>query len=434
MVKIPPNMTEAEYRKERDALDSKGFFFEPVRSEDEKTKLLDAAARYEEAKARQAEAKSFRPSTALPPLANPMSIVLEFATSNDTATVDLKYLVDPFLPAGCVVGFYGRGATGKSPFLASIAAHVSTHASTLWVSVEEPADWIKVRHIAAGGAERTLLVVTAVASKKDHQGRVVGSSFNIYEHLEPAIERARAATAGAHAPERPIKLIVLDTAVGLTTWGNGAGPNSDDGVKRLLAYLQALAERHDLTIAIIGHANKGKHDHFADTVMGATAWTNSPRLSFIHAADRREEYAFVLRVAKTNLNTFGMTYKTVPIHTLYRRQNGPDTVLCKVEPGSIVWGDTASMELWDEATVVPKEDEGFVDVRTPTIVEKVIQFIVETLMTTAAAQITRDEVEQNFGRPIGRREWGKVDAHLQNHPTVLAERGTNNRVIYRRHG
>lgn len=37
------------------------------------------------------------------------------------------------------------------------------------MSVEEPADWIKARHIKCGGREQTLAVVKAVANKKDAQ-------------------------------------------------------------------------------------------------------------------------------------------------------------------------------------------------------------------------------------------------------------------------
>ncbi|MEZ0021227.1 AAA family ATPase [Sinorhizobium fredii] len=367
-----------------------------------------------------------------PPLADPNSIELEFALSTDTATVRINYLLDPYLPANCVVGFYGRGSTSKSSFLASMAAHISSVASTLWISVEEPADWIKVRHIGAGGADKTLQVVKAVAVKKDGHGRTVGSTFNTYEMLEPAIIAAKANLLNV-PNSKSLRLVVLDTVVGLTTWTASAGPNSDEGVKRLLAYLQGLAEAHDVTIAIIGHANKGKHEHFADVVMGASAWTNSPRLSFVHAADRREEYAYVIRVAKTNLVTFGATYKTVPVHTLYERADGPDSVLCRVTPGPTVWGDADSMDLWEEATTVPKDDEdGFSDTRIPSIVEKAIQVVVETIMTTGVAQLTREEVEQKLGRNVGRREWKRVDAHLQNHPTVLFEKGAKNRVFYKR--
>ncbi|MBC7311966.1 MAG: AAA family ATPase, partial [Rhizobium sp.] len=389
-------------------------------TEAEKLRLKQEEAKLEREKVKQRKQD-------MPPLADPNSIELEFAMSTDTATVKISYLIDPYLPERCVVGFYGRGSTSKSSFLASMAAHISTVASTLWISVEEPPDWIKVRHIGAGGADRTLQVVKAVAVKKDGQGRTVGSTFNTYEMLEPAIIAAKTKLLNVQGG-KSLRLVVLDTVVGLTTWTASAGPNSDEGVKRLLAYLQGLAETHNVTIAIIGHANKGKHEHFADVVMGASAWTNSPRLSFVHAADRREEYSYVLRVAKSNLVTFGSTYKTVPVHTLYARADGPDSVLCKVTPGPIVWGDADSLDLWDDATSMPKDnDDGFTDARTPTIVEKAIQILVETLMTTDTAQLTREGVEQQLGRSIGRREWGKLDALLHNHPTVDVQRGANNR-------
>jgi hypothetical protein len=371
--------------------------------------------------------------------ADPNSIQLEFAMATDTATVKIGYLLDPYLPEKCVVGFYGRGSTSKSSFVASMAAHISGTAATLWVSVEEPADWIKVRHIGAGGADRTLQVVKAVAVKQDGQGRTVGSTFNIYEHLEPAIIAAK--TNLLNVPRelsRPLRLVVLDTAVGLTTWTASAGPNSDEGVKRLLAHLQGLAEAHEVTIALIGHANKGKHEHFADVVMGASAWTNSPRLSFIHAADLRDDYAYVIRVAKTNLVTFGSSYRTTPVHTLYERTDGPDSVLVRVEPGPIVWGDTDSMELWEAATTRAKDegdDNGFTDKRKRTVADIVRDKLVEMVHAGQDQFITREQVETQLPDvKVNRAQWTKVDLDLRQwqfvHRVVLTT-GPQNMTLYR---
>lgn len=131
------------------------------------------------------------------------TITLEFAMASDTATIKVEYLLDPFLPSKCVVGYFGRGSTAKSSFLASMAAGVSGVASTLWVSVEESADWVKVRHIKCGGVDGTLAIVKAVASKEDAQGRVIASSFNVYEHLDAAIAQAMGGLATANKLNRP---------------------------------------------------------------------------------------------------------------------------------------------------------------------------------------------------------------------------------------
>lgn len=371
-------------------------------------------------------------------LASPDSIMLEFAMDRDVTTAKLSYLSDPYLPSRCVVGFYGRGGSAKSSFLASLAAAISQdEGSTLWVSVEELPEWIRVRHIKIGGVEGTLAVFKAVASKTDAQGRVVGSSFNVYEHLEGAIGKAKATFDTMYDPPRPLRLVVLDTAVGLTTWAKGESPNDDASVKRLLGYLQSLAERHDLTIAIIGHSNKGKHDHFADTVAGASAWTNSPRLSFVHARDRREEFAYVMLVAKSNLTQrFAAAYKTEPVHTLHEREQGADSVLCRVNFGEVVWGEEESGDLFDDATRKPREDddEGDGADNRPTVVGQMVT-LVSQMVQSANDPITRDAVEAKAGRGFSRREWAKADDRLVVTAflhKVAIKKGAQNRVFYER--
>lgn len=405
-------------------------------AEERNVQLVGGLTKREEWIARQEELKLERAKlttgASLPPLADPSSITLEFAMATDTATVKLEFLLDPFLPAGCVVCFAGRGGTAKSSFLATMAAHISPIASTLWVSVEEPAEWIRVRHIKSGGRERTLLAWKAEVGKRDQQGRVISSNYNIYEHLEPSIRQAKALLDGG----TPLRLIVLDTAVGLTAWAKGESPNDDAAVKKLLGYLQALAEMHALTIAFISHSNKGKHEHFADTVAGASAWTNSPRLSFVHARDRREEHAYVMRVAKSNLTqAFGVPYKTAPIHILQERAEGGDSVLCHVLPGATVWGEERSMTLYEDATRRPKEDdEEGGSYRAPSPQDNLVTHVVQMVGATTEP-VTREMVERQLGRPVDRRMWLKVEAQLLLRAFdygVAIEHGLNNRTLYTR--
>ncbi len=416
----------------RQAADFAEMQREATKTEETRLKVAEKELEKEKVKRRKEDA---------PRQADPSTIELEFAMASDTNTVSLEYLLHPFLPARCVVGFYGRGSSAKSSFVASMAAHISGSASTLWISVEELADWIKVRHTKTGGRDRTLQVVKAVAVKQDHQGRTVGSTFNVYEHLEPAIIAAalRIQNLPAEYKVPPLRLVVLDTAIGLTTWAASAGPSSDEGVKKLIAFLQGLAETHNVTIAVIGHLNKSqKHEHFADAVSGSTAWTNSPRLSFMHAANPREDYAYVMRVAKTNLAWFGMPYTTAPVHVLYKAQEEgvPDSVLVKVEPGPIVWGKQEAGDLWDEITTIPKDDEeGFVDRRKPTVVDIVRDKLVELTHASPDQIVNREQVQAKLpGVRVNRAQWRKVDDALRQFQfmyRVEMTTGSQNMVLYR---
>lgn len=419
---------------------SLGFYLnhEEKRASEERANKLMADHRAAEEAGLEKERLRRGQGTPIPqPLASPDSITLEFAMARDTATTKLSYLYDPYLPSRCVVGFFGRGGSAKSSFLATLAAEIShDYGSTLWVSVEEPPEWIRVRHIKIGGDEGTLAVFKAVATKTDTQGRTIGSSFNVYEHLEPAIAKAKASFDGMYDPPRPLRLVVLDTAVGLTTWTKGESPNDDASVKRLLAYLQSIAERHGVTIAIIGHSNKGKHDHFQDTVAGASAWTNSPRLSFVHARDRREEFAGVMMVAKSNLTQrFAATYTTDPVHTLHEREEGADSVLVRVHFGEVVWGEEEASELFDAATRKPQEDEegGGGDHR-PSVVSQMVTLVAQ-IVAGSPHPVTRDDVEARAGRGFSRREWAKADDMLDMASftyKVAIKRGAQNRVLYER--
>ncbi|MFG1216965.1 PriCT-2 domain-containing protein [Xanthobacter flavus] len=372
---------------------------------------------------------------------NPEEIRLEFAMLDSVATLKLDYLFDPFLPVGCVVGFYGRGSSAKTSLLASMAAQISHWgASTLWLSVEELTEWIKVRHVNSGGIEETLAVLAAVPIKKNAQGHVISSSINVYDHLEPAIGKARADFKEKGKP--PLRFVVLDTAVGLTAWGKGESPNDDSAVKKLLAFLQALAEKHSLTIAIVGHANKGTHEHFADIVMGASAWVNSPRLSFVHAEDRREPYSYVMRTAKSNLGAhFGMMYKTVPVHVLHRREwadpdGSADVVLCKIQPSPIVWGNSGATELWEDATTKPKDEgeAGMGRAGRATIAAKLLECLVK-VVHASDHPVSRHEVHYHFGREVHGKEWTKVEDRLrlgQFTYKVEIDRTDKNRALYRK--
>lgn len=83
----------------------------------------------------------------------------------------LHYLVDPYLPSRCVVGFFGRGSVAKSSFVATLGADISDRASTLWISVEERSDWARSSQTRSGGRGRTGGTIPCGSSEAHSTGR-----------------------------------------------------------------------------------------------------------------------------------------------------------------------------------------------------------------------------------------------------------------------
>lgn len=444
-----PHLTPEVARAEAQAEHMKAL----AEAQREATRQEELKLEQEKEKTKREEVKQGKPAQPKP--SDPNNIVTEFATMADTYIAKTDFLVEPYLPRASVVGFYGRGETAKSSLIATMSAYISHFASTLWISSEENEAKIRARHVKGvtledgayvpAGLPYTLQVVKTVVRSTDAQGRALTTDFNTYEHLEAAIIKAKTALENVpleHQPAKPLRLVVIDTAVALTTWERQAGANSDEGVKRLMSFLRAVAEHHDVTIALIGHSNKGKHEHFADSVMGATAWVNSPRISFIHAKSMQVEGHVIVRVAKSNeIPHMAEIFSVHMVQELHQFADGPKAGLMKVFPRSRVWGAQQAEELWDEVTAKPKdEDDSFGSGQKPSsAVENAVQMIVETLMTTAATELTRADVEQRLNdagksKP-DRHRWLKVDAFfVAGHPTVelFKDPARQNLVTYRR--
>lgn len=272
-------------------------------------------------------------------------LILEFAMEGDTTTAAMEFLRDPILPVPGVVNFSGRGGTAKSSVAATLAAEISDKVSTLWLTTEEDISHIKTRHIKSGGKAGTLAVLAGTPMKHDRQGNVIASSVNVFEHLDLAIAKMQATQKKNNLP--PVKLVVLDTVVGLTAWAKGESPNDEASVKKLLGFLKNICEQNGITLIAILHDNKGGHAHTADRVAGSAAWVNHPRLTIHFAACTEGDYCFVAQTVKASFGSFGFLYGTKPIHTLYTRDEDgvPDVALVKAEIGEVVWGNAGVAEL-----------------------------------------------------------------------------------------
>lgn len=361
-----------------------------------------------------------------PRQAKPEEITLEFAMDG-TETETIHYLSNPWLPLGQVIGFYGRGESGKSSFAATLAAQGSDEFSTLWVSTEEPKDWIMKRHMQIGRQAATLAIPDIVVTEKDKNGRAMASSFNTYQFLEPAIQRAKQEFDHIHDGRRPLRLVVLDTVVALTTWQRGESPNDDASTKRLLAYLFGLAQRYEITIVVIGHSNKGKHEVLADTVAGSAAWVNSLRQAFIFVHDQSVEHHNVVCTVKGTLTgMFAAQYRTDPVHRLFKRADGKDSVLCQVLLNDIHWGRMDSYALVDSALGRDQDEDE--DDHNDVAVLQAANTVLDQLKK-GALSVSRDAVHSLTGQKLHNRLWKKVDLELAKYPVNIV-RGSHGKIFY----
>lgn len=235
-------------------------------------------------------------------------------STEEPSIVTIEYLQNPWIPEKTVIGCYGRGEAGKSSWAATMGAQISATHSILWITSEESADHIKIRHRYCGGDGRAIGVIN-------------DGAFDIHTHLQDVIGKAKSKFA------KPLGVVVLDAVVALVVWKKGESANDDGAVKRLIGYIQSVAESEGVSVLMLGHLNKGKgHEHIADAVLGATAWTTSLRLAYMFQKVPDEDFTGFIRSVKQNMGTnFGSFYETVPVYTMAPNIDGYRPALCGVE-------------------------------------------------------------------------------------------------------
>jgi hypothetical protein len=342
------------------------------------------------------------------------------------AVVETQYLIDPWLPRSTVIGFYGRGEAGKTSYVAQMVAAASRQVSALWISSEERKDHILKRHEKCLGRMDALGVLETVPTKIDDKTKKpVATSFNVFEHMEGAMLAYQ--RDPATPIDRPLGIVVLDAVVALVTWEKGTNANDDGGVKKLIAHLVMLAEKYSVTFIMLGHLNKKTgHDHIADAVTGAAAWTNSVRLAFLLQKNvESDDYEGFIRTAKTNTGThFGATYKTVPRHILRMRDDGKPDVLCGIDlVTDVVWGEQALREMM----ATDEDAERWLNKREKKAqtVTMLVEVVLNTLRSAPTANRKLVEMSLPMGEKASRKHWVEADKILTSRGVQIAslERG-----------
>lgn len=326
----------------------------------------------------------------------------------EPSVVNTEYLDNPYIPKGEAIGIYGRGGAAKSSFIATIAAKNSNQHSTLWITSEESPDHIKIRHKYCGGVDRTIGVIS-------------DSGFDIYTHLEGAIKDAKSKLS------RPLGFVVLDAVVTLVTWGKGESANDDGAVKRLINFIGRLAYEEGVSVLMIGHLNKGKgHDHIADAVLGATAWTSSPRISYMMQKLPDQDHAGFIRTAKTNQGIhFGAFYRTVPVYQMDANIDGIRPSLCRVE-------FTSERIYGERELALAMAEDGDGKAEKINAKQQRIEFVIDRALHALqdGTPKTRDEIQAACGAfQVSRRTWGEVDEQIVTRDVKITN-GERNKKFY----
>lgn len=249
---------------------------------------------------------------------------------------EMEYLVEPLLPLGLVVALYGAGGTGKSSLCATLAAAASKGApipglrdgvdgdhmqgSTLWISSEEPKEWITSRHLACGGIPGSIVIPKIDVLERSKDGRAIRTNYDLERDLRATIEQANEVLSGRNLPR--IRFVVLDTAVALVRWGKERSPNNDDAVKGLMMLLGSVATEMSCCVLVVGHFNKDyRAPSAAHRVAGAGAWVTSTRLPMSAERDENDPDRLLLFSIRNSTGPeFGCNYWLREVHTLRHMQ------------------------------------------------------------------------------------------------------------------
>ncbi len=347
---------------------------------------------------------------------------------------EMEYLVEPLLPLGLVVALYGAGGTGKSSLCATLAAAASKggpvaglrdgnegdhmRGSTLWLSSEEPKEWITSRHLACGGVPGSIVIPKIDVLEHSKDGRAVRTSYDLERDLRATIEQANEELSQRQLPR--VRFVVLDTAVALVRWGKERSPNNDDAVKGVMLLLGTVAAEMGCCVLVVGHTNKDyRAPSAAFRVAGAGAWVTSTRLPMFAERDENDPDRLLLTSIRNSTGPeFGCNYWLREVHTLRHMQtlHLPDgspvrTSLQGVERfGAFAWNRSAIDKLRVSFAPVPDPaDELEAKPAKKSKRERVVEWI--ATRTDAHGSCKRAELPPELALSSG-ADWKHVEFEL----------------------
>jgi hypothetical protein len=199
--------------------------------------------------------------------------------ASEIAPERVRFLWEERWPQGAQALVAGEGGLGKSTLLVEQHARLSrgelpgelygTPASSLIITSEDHVASVVVPRLLAAGAD--LERVGIVGVEVDGVG---GGLVTLPDDL-PALER--------RIEEAEAKLVSIDPVVGALS--GEIDSHKDHSIRRVLAPLAQLAERHDIAVVGVIHMNKSAVSDLLNRVSGSKGFVNAARSVLVFARD-----------------------------------------------------------------------------------------------------------------------------------------------------
>lgn len=221
----------------------------------------------------------------------------------------IDWLVENALPMGEIAVLAGSPGIGKSQIAIAIASAVTNDAkrlpdgstsdiagTVLILANEDDAERTIIPRLDAAEANKhSIHLIEGVARDSDQS-----DWFQLDQdiaHLEAKIEELG-----------NVKVVIIDPPSAYLGAKTDSYKESD--VRRVLAPLARIAQRHDILILLVVHLNKRTEGSAQHRIGGSTAWTAVPRAAFMAIQDQLTRQRFLLPV-KNNLgdDQLGFEYR-----------------------------------------------------------------------------------------------------------------------------
>lgn len=248
---------------------------------------------------------------------------------------EIEWLWPGRFPLGKISIVAGHPGQGKSFFTLYMATQVTTkgrwpdsdqpatEGSVIILSAEDGvADTIKPRAIAMGADVKKINILEGVDSERD--GR---EFFDLSRHI-PALEAALEASDNT-------RLVIIDP---ISAYMGSTNCHTNAEVRRCLAPLVSLAEKHKVSVVCITHLNKAEGLSAMNRVIDSIALVATARIAWLIGADPKDpsESRKILALLKTNNSgpTKGLAFRIQEDHLVFEHEELDVNPNALITPGA----------------------------------------------------------------------------------------------------